>query len=225
MEEQKKGVLERFTLEKVKVKGQGLEAHWESEKHNGAEIYLDKQNLKSDKVPHEDLRAIINVFRSYMSQIYFFSVYSELADSPVFMADEKQIKLLHNKQQELEQRITITGISLSGKEDNKGLIITATLKVGTGHVVAINSQRLKFNGSFYGFEEDLQNLVTDLEQEVFEYVINGKAAQLEIAFSEEKTENPQSNDGQLDLMEEALNAEQIDEEQEEEQEESEEEED
>lgn len=204
-------LLEKFTLNKVKVKGQGLEAHWETEETKGAEVYHDKNNRKSDRVPHEDLSNILRVFRGYMAQVHYYSVINELVDSKVFLATPAQIKILKNKYKDLESKISITGISISGKDDNKGIIITATLKTGTGHVTAINSQRLKYNGTHYGFEEDLENLITDLESEVFEYIINGKAAQLEMAFEDAdemdgKTAAAGKDARQMDLMEEALGA-------------------
>lgn len=203
--------LSQFTLQKVKTKGQGLEATFEVQETTGVEVYHDLKTVKSDKTPHPDLTAIIKVFRGYMGEIFYFSTIRELIDSKVFMPDINQTKILASKYNELESKITVTGVSVSGKEENKGLIITAKLKTETGQEVAINSQRIKFNGTKYGFEEDLESLITDLEQEVFEYVINSKQAQIEMAFDDEpdgKTKAAgveKDDDGQLDMMEQALN--------------------
>lgn len=201
--------LEQFTLGKVKTKGQGLEVNFEVEETTGVEVYHDQKQVKSDKTPHPDLTKYLDVLRGYMAQIYYFSVLNEIRDSKVFMATAKQIKFLDEKFKSLVTKITVTGVSLSGKEDNRGIIITAKLKTETGQEVAINSQRLKYNGTKYGFEEDLENLMTDLEGEVYEYVINGKQAQLEMAFDDDQVDGKMAAAGeksdQLDLMEEALN--------------------
>lgn len=202
--------LSQFTLQKVKTKGQGLEATFEVQETTGVEVYHDQKTVKSDKTPHPDLTAIIKVFRGHMGEIFYFSTIRELIYSKVFMPNPSQTKILASKYNDLENKITVTGVSVSGKEENKGLIITAKLKTETGQEVAINSQRIKFNGTKYGFEEDLENLITDLEAEVFEYVINGKQAQIEMAFDDEpdgKTKAAgveKDDDGQLDMMEEAL---------------------
>ena len=206
----KKTKLEQFTLQKVKTKGQGLETSFEVEESNGAEIYHDVKTIKSDKIPTPDLKNILNALRDYIANIFYFSMLKELRDSKIFMANEDQINHLNEKYETLKNKITITGVSISGKDANRGLIITAKLKTETGQEVAINSQRLKFNGTKYGFEEDLENLMIDLEGEVFEYVVNGKQAQLEMAFEEDTTDDQQGDlfDGDnqelVDKAEEAL---------------------
>lgn len=200
--------LEQFTLEKVKTKGQGLEVNFEVEETAGAEVYHDKKGVKSDKTPHPDLKKYLDVLRGYVAQIFYFSVLNEIRESKVFMATKKQSQFLTEKYNSLVTKITITGVSLSGKEDNRGIIITAKLKTDTGQEVAINSQRLKYNGTKYGFEENLEQLMSDLEQEVYEYIINGKKAQLEMAFDEvdgkSAAAGEKDDNDQLDLMEQAL---------------------
>lgn len=206
----KKTVLEQFSLQKVKTKGNGLELKFEIEETTSAEVYHDEKTVKSDKVPHGDLTKILDVFKGHMAEIFYFGVLKELRDSNVFEVTANQAEILNTRYKDLVSKIKITGVSVSGKEENRGIIITATLKVETGHVVAINSQRIKFNGTKYGFEEDLENLITDLEGEVFEYVINGKQAQLEMAFGDDVVDgkmaaaNDKDDDNeQLDLEEQA----------------------
>lgn len=201
--------LEQFTLQKVKTKGQGLEVSFEVEETTGVEVYHDVKNIKSDKNPHPDLNSILEVLRANMAEIYYFSILIELRDSNVFGATAAQATVLNEKFGYLKNKITITGVSLSGKDENRGIIITGKLKTETGQEVAINSQRIKFNGTKYGFEEDLADLMVDLESEVFEYVINAKQAQLQMAFDNDDDhkmaaagENTQGN--LLDQAEEAL---------------------
>lgn len=193
--------LPQFCLKKVKTKGQGLEVNFEVEETAGAEVYHDAKTVKSDKVPHADLTSYLAVLRGYVAKVFYFSELNKIAQSKTFMADEKQISYLENSYNALVTKITVTGVALSGQEDNKGIIITAKLKTDTGQEVAINTQRIKYNGTTYGFEENIEDLMTDLEGEVFEYVINGKQAQLEMAFDEDEE---QENDGQLDLMQQAM---------------------
>lgn len=209
--------LTQFTLQKVKTKGQGLEVNFEVEETTGVEVYHDVKNVKSDKTPHPDLKEVLEVCRGFMAEIFYFSILNELRDSNVFGATEEQVKILNEKFSFLKNRITVTGVSISGKEENRGIIITGKLKTETGHETAINSQRIKFNGTKYGFEEDLEDLMTDLEGEVFEYVMNGKQAQLEMAFDDYEVDGKMAAAGEsgglfdadeemLDQAEEAMQA-------------------
>lgn len=202
--------LEQFTLQKVKTKGQGLEVDFEVQETTGVEVYNDLKKVKSDKTPHPDLTEILKVFRGYMGEIFYFATLREFISDDKFKASNEQIDVLRTKYAELEGKITVTGVSISGKEENKGLIITGKLKTATGHEVAVNSQRIKFNGTKYGFEEDMEQLILDLESEVFEYVINSKQAQLEMGFDDDavdfKSQAAGEGKDQLDLMEQALDA-------------------
>lgn len=190
---------------KVKTKGQGLEIDFEVQENTGVEVYHDIKKIKSDKTPHPDLTAILRVFRGHVAEVFYFAQFRELISSNVFLPNEEQVKILRAKYEDLESKITVTGIGVSGKEDNRGLIILAKLKTETGHEVAINTQRIKFDGTKYGFEEDLETLVVDLESEVYEYVVNNKQAQLEMGFDDDVDfKSKAANDGQMDLIEEAL---------------------
>ena len=46
--------------------------------------------------------------------------------------------------------------------------------------MAINSHRIKFDVTTYGFEEDIEDIVDDLHDEVYAYIWEGKSAQLEL---------------------------------------------
>ena len=89
---------------------------------------------------------------------------------------------------EFDDKIKANGIAISGEGDNRGIIITGTFEVLSGRTVAINSDRITFNGeSAYGFDLPiLEEIVDTIENETFEYAYNGRKAQLEIVFGEEK---------------------------------------
>lgn len=178
----KKTKFDRFELINVKLKkdGGGLDGKYQAEDKIGDEVYHDTKTIDSDKIPHADLTSKLELFKENIMEVYGYSVLLELINSNVFMPSEKQIEILREKYNGIKNKITVTGISLSGKDQNKGVIITAKLKVDTGQHVAINTQRLKFTGKKYGFEENMQPIVDDLEREVFEYEVNNKMAQLSL---------------------------------------------
>ena len=52
--------------------------------------------------------------------------------------------------------------------------------VSNNQKTAINSPRLKFNTETFGFEEELEAIVADIENEVYAFLFKGKKAQLEL---------------------------------------------
>jgi hypothetical protein len=84
-----------------------------------------------------------------------------------------------------ENEVQVTGISFSGKEGNEGIIITGK-KTVEGGVVAMNSHRIRLDGDSLGFEDKLKKLYEDHKKEVFAALYEGKTAQLNIPFKEDK---------------------------------------
>jgi hypothetical protein len=81
---------------------------------------------------------------------------------------------------DLLRKVRITGIHLSGENENEGVIVTAALTTESKMVVAMSTHRLRFADDIYGFEEELHELVTKIAEESFKYIFQGKKAQLEL---------------------------------------------
>lgn len=71
-------------------------------------------------------------------------------------------------------------MSYSGQDDNVGVVLTGLFTVSNNQNTAINSPRLKFNTETFGFEEELEAIVADIENEVYAFLFKGKKAQLEL---------------------------------------------
>ena len=56
---------------------------------------------------------------------------------------------------------------------HRGIVIT-----GIREGIAINSKKVKFLSSHWGFEDDLEKITDNLEREVYEFAFNGKKADL-----------------------------------------------
>jgi hypothetical protein len=84
-----------------------------------------------------------------------------------------------------ENEVQVTGISFSGKEGNEGIIITGK-KTVEGGVVAMNSHRIRLDGDSLGFEDKLKKLYEDHKKEVFSALYEGKTAQMNIPFKDDK---------------------------------------
>ena len=69
---------------------------------------------------------------------------------------------------------------MSGQDDNVGVVLTGLFTVSNNQKTAINSPRLKYNTETFGFEEELENIVCNIEEEVYSFLFKGKKAQLEL---------------------------------------------
>ena len=170
-----------FYLIKVKTISEGgLDVHFEVEEACGAEVYRENYHVSSTKEIHPDLKRKLDELKPVVARVYHLSFFRSLMDAPDFKATNKQKELANNAFEEIIKKIDVTGISLSGKDDNQGVIITSTFKADSNQKMAINTHRIKFKDTRYGFEEDVEDIVDDLEREVYAFLFKNKKAQLEL---------------------------------------------
>ena len=97
-----------------------------------------------------------------------------------FKANKNQKEVARNFADEMLKNIEVRGVSYSGQDDNVGVVLTGLFTVSNNQKTAINSPRLKFNTETFGFEEELEAIVADIENEVYAFLFKGKKAQLEL---------------------------------------------
>lgn len=170
-----------FALNKVKViSGGGLDVHFEVEESCGSEIYNEHYHLSSTKEIHPDLRKLFEKLRPIMARVYHLSFFRTLLDMPEFKATKAQRELAEIAFGEVINKISVTGIYMSGKDDNVGVVITGTFTADSNQKMSINSHRMKFIDTRYGFEEELEEICGDIESEVYAFLFKNKKAQLEL---------------------------------------------
>lgn len=200
-----------FSLSKVKViRGGGLDVNFEVEEAIGAEIYLENYHLASSKEIHPDLQKLFDRLKPIMARVYHLSFFRSLLDTPDFKATKKQKKLAEVAFKEITNKITVTGVSLSGKDDNVGVVITGTFTADSNQKMAINSHRMKFTDERYGFEEELEEIIGDIEREVYAFLFKNKKAQLTLfdeygePYGEQEFNGDEEDDQELLFEEEKL---------------------
>ena len=170
-----------FALSKVKTaKDGGLDVHFEVVETVGQETYTEKYHIESAKDIHPDLRQCFKDLRPIMGRVFGFTSFLTLMDTPDFKANTKQKDAGRILADEIMDKIDIRGISLSGQDDNVGVIITAVYNAIENQKVAINSPRIKFANIKYGFEEELETIIANIETEVYQFLFKGKKAQLSL---------------------------------------------
>lgn len=170
-----------FALSKVKViSGGGLDVHFEVEEACGAEVYRENYHLSSSKEIHPDLKKLFDQLKPIMARVYHLSFFRSLIETPDFKATKKQQELAEEAFKAVLVKLDVTGISLSGKDDNVGVVLTGTFTADSNQKMAINSHRMKFKDERYGFEEEMERIIGEIESEVYAFLFKGKKAQLEL---------------------------------------------
>jgi hypothetical protein len=142
-------------LKKAKTnKAGGLYVEYSVEHVIGDEVFESTVKRNEDIPPHPDLTSIFEELKPMLTKVFEYK------------KDKANVKVI--------------GISFSGSDDTAGAVITGTFKTSGGQKVALNTPRLRYNVTTYGYEEQLEAIHERLEQEVKEYLFEEKKAQLEI---------------------------------------------
>lgn len=170
-----------FALSKVKtLKDGGLDVHYEVTETIGNESYTNKYHVESAKDIHPDLRDCFDRLRPIVGRIFNITSFLSMVETSDFEATKKQSKLSRDFADEMLKNIEVRGVSFSGQDDNVGVVLTGLFTVSNNQKTVINSPRLKFNTETFGFEEELEAIVADIENEVYAFLFKGKKAQLEL---------------------------------------------
>lgn len=172
---------EKFSLSKVKLlKDGGLDVHYEVTEVVDNESYTNKYHVLSAKDIHPDLRNSFNDLRPIMGRIFNITSFKTLMETPDFKATKKQTEIAESFAKECLNNIEVRGVSLSGQDDNVGVVLTGLFTVSNNQKTAINTPRLKYDTETFGFEERLETIVQGIEEEVYAFLFKGKKAQLEL---------------------------------------------
>lgn len=170
-----------FALTKVKlVKNGGIDVHYEVTETIGNESYSNKYHVESSKDVHPDLLNLFKRMRPIMARLFNITSFLTLVDTDEFKATKKQKDSAREFADEATSNIEVRGVSFSGKDENVGVVLTGLFTFSNGQKAAINSPRLKFDLFTFGFEDELEEICEDIEQETYAFLFKGKKAQLEL---------------------------------------------
>ncbi len=170
-----------FSLEKVKlINGGGISAQYEvTEVINGAS-YVNHYTVDNGMDIHPGLQNLFNDLRPIVARVLNITSFLSFVEDKANKISEKVQEQARCFANELLQNIEVRGVSYSGKDDNVGVVITVVYTTANGLKTAINTPRLKMATISFGFEEELEAIVGSIEREVYEYLFNGKQAQLSL---------------------------------------------
>jgi len=190
----------QFNLSKVKlIKDGGIDCIYEVQETMGNETYNEKYHMESAKDIHPDLRKQVDRLKPIMARVYHMSFVRTLLLMPEFKATPEQCELAETGLAEIMQKINVSGVAISGSDDKVGIVITGSFTADSNQKMAINTHRMKFNDTRYGNEEEMEEIVGEIENEVYAFLFENKKAQLDIF------DAMNSNDEDTEMTEEGAN--------------------
>lgn len=168
-----------FALSKVKIlKNGGLDVHYEVTEIKGSEAYTTKYHVECTRDIHPDLRALFVELRPIMGRVFNITSFLSMVESDEFKATKKQNQAARDFAGLCLDNIEVRGVSLSGMDENLGCVLTGLFTVSNDQKTAINSPRLRLSSEVFGFEEKLEEIVGEIEREVYAFLFKGKQAEM-----------------------------------------------
>ena len=168
-----------FNLSKVKLsKDGGIEAEYQVSQVVNDEASVVERKESCSREVHPDLKERFAELRSIVARVFGMTSFLSFIDAETLshnVADRARAFA-----DELLQKIDVRGVSWSGSDDNTGVVITSVYETGNGQKTAINTPRLRMATISFGFEEELEAITEAIKAEVYEYLFNGKQAQMSL---------------------------------------------
>lgn len=181
--------LKDLNLQKVKLEPKGgLQAVYQlTEVVKGEPTITDYQvNVARDI--HPDLQKLFKDLRSIVGRVFGLTSFLTITDGKELGLTDAKKQLARTYAEELLKKIDVRGLSWSGSDENAGIIITSVYETPNGLKTCINTPRIKVAQSSFGFEEELEEIADAIKEEVYEFLFNGKQAQLSL-FGEQQENN------------------------------------
>lgn len=189
MENQEKTIEEKnFNLSKVKVlPNGGLMAEYQVTEIINDEVSITDFTATHNRDLHPDLLGLFKDLRPIVARVFNINSFLTMLESGEIKVNAAGMEQARAFADKLIQNITVRGVSWSGSDDNIGVIITAVYETPNGLKTCINTPRIKLAQISFGFEEELESILGQIKTEVFEFLFNGKGAQLSL-FGEQPEE-------------------------------------
>lgn len=154
-------------IRKGKVKSASIGIEYRT-KINGSAADL---KLESECIPHPDLGYAMAQLKVHLIQLCDIQEYRELVPGDYDKANN----------------IEVTSFTIGGEAEHQGIVITGFKKIGS-KVLNLNTPFTKFDDEFdpYKYSKELCKNVDECINELIEFILNGKCAQVqgEIPFEE-----------------------------------------
>lgn len=176
---------EDFELLKVKFNANGLEVNFKANKHDEqghkSELLF---NVTSPVICHPELLIFKTKLREYLMRSVGLYKLHDIAMK--YLKGDQKDKVAEAFG-DMVYETEVMSVSKSGQDQLEGIIISGKMTNLMEGKTAINSPRMVFSSDKMGFEDDVETLYFELEEEVYAYIFENKKAQLDL-FEEQKVE-------------------------------------
>lgn len=170
-----------FNLSKVKLNPNGgLQADYQITETVGGEPSITDYHANVTRDIHPDLQGLFDDLRPIVARVFNITSFLTLIESGEMKATKQQKENARAFGEELINKIDVRGVSWSGTADNVGIVITSVFETPNGLKTCINTPRIKLGQISLGFEEELEKIIDLVKTEVYEFLFNGKQAQLSL---------------------------------------------
>lgn len=177
-----------------------MEAKFEQSTQDGDVAYADTHEVKSPRIIHPDLKALLDGLKMSMAVANDLLPHRNMPKvSPAKQTQlDKMSKLWHEMDEEILAAITVTGVAIQGDEDKRSVVLTGKRDIKGKNrerytSVAMNSPKISLNGDVFGFEAELSDDLNKIIEEVYLYFAERKGAQGELAFDKKEEEPVEAN--------------------------------
>ena len=181
MEELVKPGEKNFNLSKVKLlPNGGLQANYQVTENVGGELSVTDYQANVTRDIHPDMRKLFEDLRIIVGRVFNITSFLTMLESDEMKLPESKLVKARAFADELISKIDVRGLSWSGTDDNAGVVVTAVFETPNGLKTCINTPRIKLATISFGFEEELEQIADSIKSEVYQFLFDGKQAQLQL---------------------------------------------
>lgn len=166
-----------FTLKKAVIGDTSVECSFEEKRVIDDTAQVIDHTVKAKYIPHPDLIRLRDTLREYLVKAYHLDSGYELAIK--YLKGEQKTKA-EEGMIDLYEKIEVTGISIGGDEQLRGVVISGKIESNNKSKCAMNTPRIVFSSEKLGYELDVEGQVELIEREVYKYLFEGKKAQKDL---------------------------------------------
>lgn len=168
---------DQFTLKKAKISDTGVDCDFEEKRVIDGTAQVIEHNVKAKYIPHPDLTRLRDTLREYLVKAYHLNIGY---DTAIKYLKGEQKKIAEEGMIDLYNKIEVTGISIGGEEQLRGVVISGKIESNNKSKCAMNTPRIVFSSEKLGYELDVEGQIELIEREIYKYLFEGKKAQKEL---------------------------------------------
>ena len=173
--------LKDFNLQKVKLlPNGGLSAKYQLTEIIGSDPSVTDYQAEVSRDIHPDLQHLFKDLRSVVGRVFGLTSFLTITDGKELGLTEAKKEIAREYANGILAKIDVRGVTYSGCDESRGIIITSVYETPNGLKTCINTPNIKIAQISFGFEEEIEQITEAIKSEVYAFLFNGKQAQLSL---------------------------------------------